>query len=65
MKKKIIAALLCTAMTIGLAACGQGEKDSGSSASSKDEPVHIKVALFSDGADMTESQKKVFDEFTN
>lgn len=66
MKRRILSALLCTVMTISLAACGQsvkGGEDKGG-ASSEDEPVHIKVALFSDGADMTESQKKVFEEFT-
>ena len=66
MKRRILSALLCTVMTISLAACGQngkGGEDKGG-ASSEDEPVHIKVALFSDGADITESQKKVFEEFT-
>ena len=32
--------------------------------SAEEDPVHIRVALFSDGADMTDSQKQVFEAFT-
>ena len=32
--------------------------------SAEEDPVHIRVALFSDGADMTDSQKQVFEKKT-
>ena len=54
MKKKIWAVLLGLSMALGL---------TGVSAVAAEDPVHIRVALFTDGADMTDSQKQVFDAF--
>ncbi|MFQ7550660.1 MAG: hypothetical protein ACLRMZ_10605 [Blautia marasmi] len=35
-----------------------------SASENSDEKVHLKVALYSDGQNMSEAQKKVFDSFT-
>lgn len=53
MKHKILSVLLCMGVMAALPLTV-----------SADEPVHINVALFTDGADMTDSQKQVFDAFT-
>lgn len=58
MKKKALSILLSAAMAMSMTA------GLSVSASDAEEPVHIRVALFSDGADMTASQKAVFDAFT-
>lgn len=55
--RKLIAATMVFGITMGCAGVTAQADDSG-------EPVTIRVALFTDGNDMTSSQKAVFDAFT-
>lgn len=79
MKKKVLSILLSVVMVMSLAACGGSEsaetpaddaatEDSAEAEEpaeeSSEDAVNIKVALFSDGADMTDSQKSVFEGLT-
>lgn len=74
MKKRVVSLFLSAIMMFCMASCGNTDSgkdaapgdstEQSGTAENQDEPVRIKVALFSDGGDMTESQKAVFDEFT-
>lgn len=65
MKKRMLCMALCLGLTLSMTACG-GSSDGKTKAKSEnsDEKVHLKVALYSDGQNMSEAQKKVFDSFT-
>ena len=56
MNRKVLSIMLSGLMMTGMAMTVP--------VSAEEDPVHIRVALFSDGADMTDSQKQVFEAFT-
>ena len=72
--KRILSFLLAAALAVSMTACSSGDgasagnsaADGGASAgeTAGSEPVPIRVALFTDGNDMSATQKAVFDSFT-